>query len=210
MKTHVCISAPYKNQGRCVYCGKFMQPPITVATTAPKATGLLKDIFISELRNDIYIVSFTDRFNKKVNRMVTLKPSFLKNYVGSGKSKQTPDNIIFAYDIIKERMISIDITTIEDKSKMSNVTTNKELTGDELTKDIIIKTLKENICEVVFTKKNGDKRTMLCTLLPDYLSDYKSKGMSKTSDNSVSVWDIDADGFRSFVIDRIKTFKIVG
>lgn len=70
--------------------------------------------------------------------------------------------------------------------------------------------LKNNICEVVFTKKNGDERTMTCTLHPDVLPITEGvREYREPNPDTISVWDIEADGWRAFRLDSIKSFEIV-
>lgn len=71
------------------------------------------------------------------------------------------------------------------------------------------KLLKEDIVTVTFTKKNGDKRVMLCTLLPSYLPGGDSGGSSTSvpSDTIVTVWDIEQNAWRSFKFDTITSIE---
>ena len=75
--------------------------------------------------------------------------------------------------------------------------------------------LSQNVLVVDFTKLNGDKRVMTCTLREDMKpSATKDDAMSQTavrevSDAVVSVWDVNARGWRSFRYDRINSVTIV-
>ena len=66
--------------------------------------------------------------------------------------------------------------------------------------------LRGEILEVTFTKVNGDKRVMNCTLMeqimPTTTEEKKDTTDKKVNEDILSVWDIDAKGWRSF---RIKT-----
>ena len=70
--------------------------------------------------------------------------------------------------------------------------------------------LKENIVEVVFEKRDGSTRTMFCTLIPEFLP---SKGeeiltqASEPSDNIITCWDLESDGWRSFRLDTVKSLE---
>jgi hypothetical protein len=71
--------------------------------------------------------------------------------------------------------------------------------------------LKESIANVVFTKADGSERQMRCTLRPEDLppleaSKSESSG-KKPSTEVVAVWDLDAQGWRSFRIDSVKDFS---
>ena len=75
--------------------------------------------------------------------------------------------------------------------------------------------LSQNVVVVDFTKLNGDKRVMTCTLREDIKpAAIKADPMSQTkvrevSDAVVSVWDVNAKGWRSFRYDRINAVNIV-
>ena len=76
-------------------------------------------------------------------------------------------------------------------------------------KEAIQEVLRKGECEVIFRKKNGDEREMVCTLHPDYLPQdldgHVESGASKSNatEDNVVVWDIEADARRSFRIDSI-------
>ena len=66
--------------------------------------------------------------------------------------------------------------------------------------------LRQGECEVIFTKKNGDEREMVCTLHPDYLPQVDPDapvGKNNEHEGTVTVWDIEADGWRMFRIDSL-------
>ena len=64
--------------------------------------------------------------------------------------------------------------------------------------------LHKEVCEVEFTKKDGSKRVMYCTLMPEYLPEYDSASTSTPpSEDIITVWDLEADGWRSFRMDRL-------
>jgi hypothetical protein len=75
--------------------------------------------------------------------------------------------------------------------------------------------LEQNVVTVDFTKLNGDKRVMTCTLREDMKPRAtKTDPMSQTkvrevSDAVVSVWDVNAKGWRSFRYERINAVDIV-
>jgi hypothetical protein len=69
--------------------------------------------------------------------------------------------------------------------------------------------LQTEVLEVTFTKVNGDKRVMNCTLMEGILpsnpteettKDTKEK---KVNEDILSVWDVDASGWRSFRVKNI-------
>lgn len=76
---------------------------------------------------------------------------------------------------------------------------------DEL-RDHLNGLLQAGIVEVVFTKKDGTIREMLCTLQADHLPplvEGKEKKERKVNPDIMSVYDIDAKGWRSFRLDSI-------
>lgn len=75
--------------------------------------------------------------------------------------------------------------------------------------------LDQNVVVVDFTKLNGDKRVMTCTLREDMkppatkTDTMSQKKVREISDAVVSVWDVNAKGWRSFRYDRINSADIV-
>jgi hypothetical protein len=70
--------------------------------------------------------------------------------------------------------------------------------------------LKEGTCIVEFTKKDGSLRNMKCTLNPDKLPKTElvegKKERVVTNKDNISVYDIEADGWRCFNVRSVKTF----
>lgn len=76
----------------------------------------------------------------------------------------------------------------------------------------IFNTLKDNTCEVKFTKVDGTERVMKCTLNEKYLPaqvDVEEISQDTTPKTSIAVWDIEKEGWRSFRIDSVKTISEV-
>ena len=77
------------------------------------------------------------------------------------------------------------------------------------------KQLEQNVLVVDFTKLNGDKRVMTCTLREDIkpaatkTDAMSQKAVREVSDAVVSVWDVNAKGWRSFRYDRINAVDVV-
>lgn len=82
-------------------------------------------------------------------------------------------------------------------------------------RDNLLNDLKLHTCKVMFTKVNGQQRTMFCTLLPEYLpqnTDVKHLDeMHNKPENleTVVVWDLEANGWRSFRVDSVEYAEIV-
>lgn len=79
------------------------------------------------------------------------------------------------------------------------------------TKEEMIEELKEGICRVVFTKQNGEERDMSCTLSKVYLPEAKESTRKKAEikTDAISVYDVNAEGWRSFNVCNVKTFEFV-
>jgi hypothetical protein len=81
------------------------------------------------------------------------------------------------------------------------------------TRDGLIDMLRHNIVSVTFTKVNGEERIMRCTLQTNYIPNAPIQNgelvvEGKTTSNNVSVWDIDANGWRSFRVANVKNISI--
>lgn len=73
------------------------------------------------------------------------------------------------------------------------------------TKEDILKLLKSSMCLVMFKKADGTERVMICTLLDTFIdsSSYSTPGTGNPDPDLVTVWDIEADGWRSFKPSRL-------
>ena len=75
--------------------------------------------------------------------------------------------------------------------------------------------LGQNVVVVDFNKISGDKRVMTCTLREDMKpratkdDTLSQKKVREMSDAVVNVWDVNAQGWRSFRYDRINAVEIV-
>jgi hypothetical protein len=69
--------------------------------------------------------------------------------------------------------------------------------------------LKEHVVEVTFTKVNGEQRVMQCTLRPDLIpaatkdDAITQKKVRELNEEVMSVWDINAQGWRSFRVANV-------
>lgn len=76
-------------------------------------------------------------------------------------------------------------------------------------------TLAQNVMVVDFVKVNGDKRSMTCTLREDIkpkptsTDTVSQKKVREISESVVSVWDVNANGWRSFRFDNVVETTIV-
>ena len=71
-------------------------------------------------------------------------------------------------------------------------------------KEDLNKQLRESVLIVTFNKLNGDERVMTCTkdfkLIPE---SHRPKTDKEPPEGNVTVWDINANGWRSFKYDRV-------
>jgi hypothetical protein len=78
--------------------------------------------------------------------------------------------------------------------------------------EFLKKTLFENVVNVLFIKKDGTERKLICTLKPDLLpvqTDLEEAVQKKTPNPDVlAVWDIENEGWRSFRYDSILGYMV--
>ena len=76
-----------------------------------------------------------------------------------------------------------------------------------MTRDEMINELRARNCRVIFTKTNGEERDMTCTLVEDTIPDAnKPKVGAEYNQEVIRVWDVNAEGWRSFRVDAVKSF----
>lgn len=77
-------------------------------------------------------------------------------------------------------------------------------------KEEVLKALHEGTVTVTFTKVNGDERVMRCTLqeslLPAQTDVEEHIQKKKPNPDVLAVWDVEAQGWRSFRWDALKEF----
>lgn len=69
--------------------------------------------------------------------------------------------------------------------------------------------LRENSVKIIFTKVNGEERVMNCTLVKDRLPVTESVKEPRDLKNTISVWDLDVNNWRSFRVDSVKSVDII-
>ena len=76
---------------------------------------------------------------------------------------------------------------------------------DTLSKSNIKNMLNTGIINVKFTKNDGSERLMKCTLIKEIVKEYekKTERTRTISEDILSVWDVEKDGWRSFRYDSI-------
>jgi hypothetical protein len=83
-------------------------------------------------------------------------------------------------------------------------------------RDALLKDLKQSVIEVTFTKVNGDKRIMRCTLdqrhipTPVDVKHLDEQHSRKENKDVIAVWDMHANGWRSFRVDSVQYVQEIG
>jgi len=79
-------------------------------------------------------------------------------------------------------------------------------------KHTLVQQLHNGVVSVVFTKADGSTRTMKCTLQDEYLPEQvlllegeEAKPKRVMPESLVTVWDVEANGWRSFHIDSVQS-----
>lgn len=79
-------------------------------------------------------------------------------------------------------------------------------------RDNLNELLRNNVATVTFTKVDGSERVMKCTLLKEHIPNAATKGQhvvsEETTNLNLSVWDVDAAGWRSFRINSVKSISV--
>jgi hypothetical protein len=80
-----------------------------------------------------------------------------------------------------------------------------------LTRNELIEQLSTSTCRVIFTKVNGEERDMTCTLqesiVPQVTKTEIDTKPRKVNEESLSVWDTKAEGWRSFRLANVTSFS---
>lgn len=89
------------------------------------------------------------------------------------------------------------------------------MTKINFNRETLLKDIRENAVKVFFTKVNGDKRVMTCTLREDllppntimeHLDEMHAKPENK---DVIAVWDLEKGGWRSFRVDNVEYVEFV-
>ena len=81
---------------------------------------------------------------------------------------------------------------------------------NKIDREVIVDMLREGVVRVSFTKKDGDTRNMRCTLAQDLIPEnMQPKGTAgPVSESVVRVYDVDAEGWRSFVVANVHSVEV--
>lgn len=93
-------------------------------------------------------------------------------------------------------------------TKLENDKLTMEFFADETAKQWLKSVLSNNICTITFTKKNGDQRVMKCTLDEQHFPPVQKEAaevgeVRQKSTEALSVFDVEAQGWRSFRWDSV-------
>lgn len=95
----------------------------------------------------------------------------------------------------------------QDDDRVTMVNGNIFDNWDDITHSIrnqLVEDLKENVLNITFLKKDGDRRTMRCTLDGTKVDIPETKGSNKKPNLSIcSVWDLDLNQWRSFRVESV-------
>ena len=73
------------------------------------------------------------------------------------------------------------------------------------TEEDLVRLLKEKTLTVTFLKLDGDQRVMTCTkVLESIPEESRPKTEKDTKPGTINVWDLNANGWRSFRYDRVQ------
>ena len=103
---------------------------------------------------------------------------------------------------LEELIKEFEALKLEEKSE-------KNAFADEVGREWLKGLLRERVVGVTFIKKDGTERVMQATLsenfIPEVQNSENSATTRKKSDEALAVWDIEAQGWRSFRWDSVKT-----
>lgn len=78
-----------------------------------------------------------------------------------------------------------------------------------MTKDEMKASLAKGVCTVVFTKLNGEERTMHCTSNTEFMpEDKRPRSAIDGREHVICAFDVAKKDWRSFRVDSVKEFKV--
>jgi hypothetical protein len=93
----------------------------------------------------------------------------------------------------------------------------KKIEPLKITRNEYAEALMQGVYELAFQKKDGSLRVMYCTLVPDLIpktpqeieKEFFARARRKTSEKTLSVYDLQTNAWRSFRTDAVVTFNKV-
>ena len=77
----------------------------------------------------------------------------------------------------------------------------------EFVKEQLIESLRNHDMRIVFQKRSGEMRDMLCTLKENSVPETKGTRVVSTEDLLI-VYDLERKGWRSFYVDSVQSVKV--
>lgn len=80
-------------------------------------------------------------------------------------------------------------------------------------RNMMMQELQQRVCRVIFKKTNGEERDMMCTLQEGVVpaaskeDPLSQKKVRSINEEVIPVWDVNANGWRSFRVDSVISFS---
>lgn len=82
--------------------------------------------------------------------------------------------------------------------------------NNDLTREYLKGLLAHNVMRIVFMKRDETERTLICTRQMDLIPEENHpKGVKRENPDSLPVWSIEDEGWRSFRFDSVKHVESV-
>jgi hypothetical protein len=150
-----------------------------------------------------------------IGRVVEGEDEFYQ-YSDIDSLSEIPEDLVEEYGLLDQMQDEEDNDEWDAEAELEKIVENfnndeetpvNAFSGDE-GRNWLKNLLHERVVTVVFTKKDGSDREMRCTLnenmIPSVESDVANSGNRKKSSEAQPVYDLDAQGWRSFRWDSIK------
>tara|TARA_R110000796_G_scaffold7158_1_gene24863 strand:+ start:81 stop:464 length:384 start_codon:yes stop_codon:yes gene_type:complete len=114
---------------------------------------------------------------------------------------------------VKDQLSLIETRIDGLMKKVDLLIANKRKDKIMFNRNDILEALRERECRVIFKKANGEERDMICTLQEGVIpaatqaDPLSQKKIRSISEEVIPVWDINAEGWRSFRVDSIISFS---
>ena len=92
---------------------------------------------------------------------------------------------------------------MSEMGDMKFTTAGEMVSENFYTKEYLRERLQAGIVRITFDKVNGERRIMTCTLQDKYLPTTVSQSARPEPKDSLAVWDLHANGWRSFRLDKV-------
>ena len=147
-----------------------------------------------------------NRFIARMNRSMQAQSATNANIRRQQQQSQVEQNTLVTMS--QESQPCTNQTSFQSE-EVTTPKTTQQCEGTNMTYQEYKAALASGVHTVYFTKVNGDKRRMDCTLNPKYIpEDMRPSADSQVKENTevVRVYDIGASGWRSFRVDLVSRF----